>query len=73
MNLDEGPDGIRVATLKYVSLEIRDPWIDDELRVILGEAVRDNDGLLCFAEFVHVMKKAIMFEISQSSASCFLF
>jgi centrin-1 len=58
---EEGNDGIRVADIKRVSLELGETLTDDELRDIVEEADRDNDGVISFDEFVHVMHKTSMF------------
>jgi centrin-1 len=58
---DEGSDGIRVADIKRVSLELGETLTDEELRDIVEEADRDNDGVISFDEFVYVMRKTSMF------------
>jgi centrin-1 len=58
---DEGAEGIRIADVKRVSLELGETLTDEELRDIVEEADRDNDGMISFEEFVYVMRKTSMF------------
>lgn len=58
---DEESNGIRLADIKRVSLELGEALTDEELRDIIEEADRDNDGIISFEEFVYVMRKTSMF------------
>ena len=58
---DEGSNGIRIADIKRVSLELGESLTDEEIKDILEEADRDNDGVISYDEFVYVMRKTSMF------------
>ena len=58
---EDGKDGIRAEDIKRVALELGETLTDDELKDIVEEADRDNDGMISFDEFVYVMRKTSMF------------
>lgn len=58
---DESGEGIRAADIKRVSIELGETLTDEELKDIVEEADRDNDGIITFEDFANVMHKTSMF------------
>ena len=58
---EEGSEGIKVEDIKRVAAELGEGLTDDELKNIMEEADRDNDGVISFDDFVNVMRKSSMF------------
>lgn len=58
---DDSSEGIRASDIKRVSLELGEQLTDEELRDIVEEADRDNDGIITFEDFAIVMRKTSMF------------
>ena len=50
-------DKISIRNLKKISQEIGESLSDEELKEILEEADRDNDGYIGFDDFYRIMKK----------------
>ena len=58
---DDSGEGIRASDIKRVAIELGENLTDEELKDIVEEADRDNDGLITFEDFANVMHKTSMF------------
>jgi centrin-1 len=58
---DDSTEGIRASDIKRVAIEIGENLTDEELKDIIEEADRDNDGIITFEDFANVMRKTSMF------------
>ena len=58
---DDAGEGIRASDIKRVAQELGETITDEELKDIVEEADRDNDGIITFEDFANVMHKTSMF------------
>ena len=57
----EGTGKISFDNLKRIATELGENMTDDEIREMLTEADRDDDGMNDFSEFKRVMQKTFLF------------